>query len=78
MIDTFGVLEYYSDKIGEIENAENGLIRVVRCIERRGVCHASGGAALPRDGPESCGTGRRVSQLTRKRLRPQRLPAPPR
>jgi hypothetical protein len=37
MIDTFGVPEYYSDRIGDIEDAGNGMIRVVRCIERHGV-----------------------------------------
>jgi hypothetical protein len=36
-IDTFGVPEYYSDHIGALEDAGNGLIRIVRCIERNGV-----------------------------------------
>jgi hypothetical protein len=37
MIDTFGVPEYYADKIGDVEDAGNGMIRVVRCIERRAI-----------------------------------------
>lgn len=37
MIDTFGVPEYYSDRIGAIEDAGCGMIRIVRCIERHGV-----------------------------------------
>jgi hypothetical protein len=37
MIDTFGVPEFYSDRLGEIEDAGNGLIRVVRCIDRHGI-----------------------------------------
>ena len=37
MLDTFGVPEFYSDRIGSLEDAGNGMVRAVRCIERKGV-----------------------------------------
>lgn len=37
MLDTFGVPEFYADRIGAIEDAGNGMMRIVRCIERNGV-----------------------------------------
>jgi hypothetical protein len=37
MIDTFGVPEYFADKIGAIEDAGHGMVRIVRCIERQGI-----------------------------------------
>lgn len=37
ILDTFGVPEYFTTHLGEIEDAGNGLVRVVRCIKRNGV-----------------------------------------
>jgi hypothetical protein len=37
LLDTFGVPEYYSDRLGAIEDAGSGMVRTVRCIERHGV-----------------------------------------
>lgn len=37
ILDTFGAPEFWSDRIGEIEDAGNGMMRIVRCIERHGV-----------------------------------------
>lgn len=37
LLDTFGVVEYFSTHLGEIEDAGNGLLRVVRCVKRNGV-----------------------------------------
>jgi hypothetical protein len=36
-IDTFGVPEYWSDRLGAIEDAGHGMVRIVRCIERCGI-----------------------------------------
>lgn len=36
-IDAFGVPEFYSDRIGTIEDAGNGMMRWVRCVERGGI-----------------------------------------
>lgn len=37
ILDTFGVKEHFVTELGEIEDAGNGLMRVVRCIRRHGV-----------------------------------------
>lgn len=37
VLDCFGVPEYFTTHLGEIEDAGNGLVRVVRCIKRNGV-----------------------------------------
>jgi hypothetical protein len=37
MLDLFGVPEFWADRIGAIEDAGFGMMRVVRCIERNGV-----------------------------------------
>ena len=37
VFDTFGVPEYYADRLGDIEECGNGLVRCVRCVERHGV-----------------------------------------
>jgi hypothetical protein len=36
MLNTIGVPEYFTTHIGAIEDAGNGMIRVIRCIERGG------------------------------------------
>lgn len=37
MLDTFGVPEFFADHIGAMEDAGHGLMRVVKCIKRKGV-----------------------------------------
>ena len=37
VIDCVGVAEYYADRLGSIEDAGNGMVRCVRCVERHGV-----------------------------------------
>ena len=37
VLDCIGVPEYFTTHIGAMEDAGNGMIRVVRCIERGGV-----------------------------------------
>jgi hypothetical protein len=37
LIDTFGVPEYFCPMLGAIEDAGDGMIRIVRCISRNGV-----------------------------------------
>jgi hypothetical protein len=62
MIDTFGVPEYWSDKLGALEDAGNGMLRTVRCIERNGVLVPVFSCVMPaiavlKDGPryrETC------------------------
>lgn len=56
MLDTIGVPEFYSDRLGTIEDAGNGMIRSVRCIERGGVLIPIYSCVVPaitmlRDGP---------------------------
>lgn len=56
MLDTFGVPEFWSDRLGAVEDAGNGMVRTVRCIERNGVlipvfCCITPAVAMLRDGP---------------------------
>lgn len=37
ILDCFGVPEHYVTHIGAVESAENGNVRVIRCIKRGGV-----------------------------------------
>jgi hypothetical protein len=37
MLDTVGVPEFYADHVGEMEDMGDGLMRVVKCIKRKGV-----------------------------------------
>jgi hypothetical protein len=37
VLDTFGVPEYYADRLADIEDCGNGLIRCVRCVQKHGV-----------------------------------------
>lgn len=37
MLDTFGVPEFFTTHLGALEDAGGGMLRVIRCIERRGV-----------------------------------------
>lgn len=37
MLDSYSVPEYYVDRLGEIEDAGNGMMRIVRCVERHGI-----------------------------------------
>ena len=37
VVDMFGVPEFYADRLGLVEEAGNGLVRCVRCVERRGI-----------------------------------------
>ena len=37
VLDTFGVPEYYADRLGGIEECGNGMVRCVRCVQRHGV-----------------------------------------
>lgn len=37
ILDCVGVPEFYSDRLGALEDAGSGMLRVVRCIERRGI-----------------------------------------
>lgn len=37
VLDCAGVPEFYSDRLGSLEDAGNGMLRIVRCIERRGI-----------------------------------------
>jgi len=37
VLDTFGVPEYYADRLAEAEDAGNGMVRCVRCVERHGI-----------------------------------------
>lgn len=36
-MDTYGLYEHFTTHLGEIEDAGNGLLRVVRCVKRNGV-----------------------------------------
>lgn len=37
MLDTFGVPEHFATHVGKIEDAGNGMMRVIHCIQRNGV-----------------------------------------
>jgi len=37
VLDTFGVPEFFTTHLGEIEDIGNGLVRVIRCTKRNGV-----------------------------------------
>jgi hypothetical protein len=37
MLDTFGVPEFFSTDVGAIEDAGDGMIRLIRCVKRNGV-----------------------------------------
>lgn len=37
MLDTFGVPEYFSTHLGDLEDAGDGMIRVIRCVKRNGI-----------------------------------------
>lgn len=37
MLDTFGVPEYFSTHLGDLEDAGDGMLRVIRCVKRNGV-----------------------------------------
>jgi hypothetical protein len=56
MLDCVGVPEFYSDKLGALEGAGNGMVRAVRCIERNGVLIPVFSCVMPaygvlKDGP---------------------------
>jgi len=36
-IDTFGVPEYFASNVGLIEDAGDGMVRLVYCVNRQGV-----------------------------------------
>jgi hypothetical protein len=36
-IDTFGTPEYFSTHLGAVEDAGDGMLRVIRCVKRGGV-----------------------------------------
>lgn len=57
VLDCIGVPEFYSDKLGALEDAGCGMMRVVRCIERRGVlipvfCLITPALSVLRDSPK--------------------------
>lgn len=37
MLDTYGVPEFYADHIGAMEDAGNGMVRIIKCVTRQGV-----------------------------------------
>lgn len=37
MLDTFGVPEHFATHVGKMEDAGNGMMRVIHCIQRNGV-----------------------------------------
>ena len=37
LLDTFGVPEYFTTHLGDVEDAGGGMIRIVRCVQRGGV-----------------------------------------
>jgi len=37
MLDTFGVPEFYTSHVGAIEDAGDGMVRVIHCVTRNGV-----------------------------------------
>lgn len=37
LLDTFGVPEFFTTHLGEVEDAANGMMRVIRCVKRGNV-----------------------------------------
>ena len=37
ILDCVGVPEFWADRLGSLEDAGSGMVRIVRCVERNGV-----------------------------------------
>lgn len=66
MLDTFGVPEFFTTDLGDLEDAGGGMLRAIRCIRRNGVlipvCTlVMPAAATMRDGPRYQEMARRVA-----------------
>lgn len=63
ILDCIGVPEFYSDRLGALEDAGNGMMRVVRCIERNGELIPVFSFILPAVAVlQDCGKYREVAQ----------------
>lgn len=67
MLDTFGVPEYFTTHLGDLEDAGGGMLRAIRCIKRNGVLIPVCTIVMPatatmRDGPRYQEMARRVTR----------------
>lgn len=67
LVDVTGMPEYFVTELGHVEDAGNGLLRVVRCIKRNGMLIPVFSQIIPAQSVlESLST---VSEMSRKILR---------
>lgn len=69
MLDTFGVPEFFSTHLGALEDAGDGMMRVIRCIKRGGVLIPVVTVIMP--GASILSDGPRFREMAREIMRGQ-------